>query len=120
MENNEQYDFFQVGQRHAKDGVEALKKLADSYEKHFGAQAREDFELGVASVIPQYSNFFVKTSEKEELRPEDGARTEGKYGEPNLRNNSYFGGTGYGVQYAKVGPDSREYNDPLKKNGNSR
>ena len=111
MNNEEQYDFFLVGQRHARDGVEALRKMAASYEKTFGAQAREDFELGIASVIPQYSNFFAKISEEEEIRT-DGATT--NYGVENTRNNSYFGGTGVGKQFVEVRPNVREYNDPQK------
>ena len=112
MNNGEQYDFFLVGQRHAKDGIEALRKMAASYEKNFGPQAREDFELGIASVIPQYSNFFAKTSETEEVRT-DGATA--NYGVENTRNNSYFGGTGVGKQFVEVRPNVREYNDPQKK-----
>lgn len=112
MNNRKQYDFFLVGQRHARDGIEALRKMAASYEKNFGAQAREDFELGIASVIPQYSNFFAKASEKEEIRT-DGATT--NYGVENTRNNSYFGGTGVGKQFVEVRPNVREYNDPEKK-----
>ena len=36
------------------------------------------------------------------------------YGEPNTRNNSYFGGVGYGVQYYYDDQGTKRYNDPQK------
>ena len=105
MENNE-VDFYLVGQRHAKDGLAALKKMAKEYEERYGAQAREDFETGIASVIPQYANFFIASSELEQMVTPEGATT--NYGVDNTRNNSYFGGTGTGVQYKENG----DFNPP--------
>ena len=106
MSNKEEYDFVEIGQRHAKDGIENLRKLADQYGREFGLKARRDFETGVASVIPQFARFYVSTSENEEVRVEGATHN---YGMDNLRNNSYFGGDGYSQQFV-----DGEYNEPPK------
>ena len=106
MPNNEEYDFVEIGQRHAKDGLEELRKLADTYGRNYGLKARRDFETGVASVIPQFSRFFVNTSEIEDVRIEGATHN---YGMDNMRNNSYFGGDGYSQQFV-----DGEYNEPPK------
>ncbi len=111
MNRRTQYDFFGLGQQHANDEIQAIKELAAYYEKKFGGQARKDFESGVASAFPHYSRSFIITSEEEKISP-DGATM--NYGEPNTRNNSYFGGQGYGVQYYYDEQGVKRYNDPQK------
>jgi len=110
MNNEEQYDFFAIGQRHARDSFVELRKIAESYEKNYGPQARADFELGIASVFPQYSNFSIG-SDDENIKT-DGATT--NFGIPNSRNNSYFGGAGTSRQFIEVN-GKKEYNNPDKK-----
>lgn len=108
MNNGKQYDFFSIGLRHAKDGIDELRKMANIYERDFGRDAREEFELGIASIVPQYANFYQKTSE--EPIKTDRAITD--YGKENTRNNSYFGSYGTGVQYYTNANGTQVYNDP--------
>ena len=112
MKNENEYDFFLLGQKYANEGIAMLRKKAMEYEKEFGVQAKNDFELGVISTIPQYSNFTVELEENIRM---EGATT--NYGVNNYRNNSYFGKKGVGQQYVETYPNSGvlEYNDPIKK-----
>ncbi len=103
MKITEKYDFFYVGQRHAKDGLDELINMAQSYEKKYGKKARSDFELGVASVYPQYADCFPIFKGQDEIRVEGGTKN---FGVDNTRNNSYFGGYGTGKQFI-----SGVYND---------
>ena len=111
MNRRTQYDFFGLGQQHAGDKIQTIEELAAYYEEKFGWKARKDFELGVASAFPPYSRSFIITSEEEIISP-DGATM--NYGEPNTRNNSYFGGVGYGVQRSHDAQGTKRYNDPQK------
>lgn len=104
MENKEEYDFYAVGQRHAADSVIELKKIAEIYEKDFGRAAKEQFELGVASIYPTYSSFIVSTR----VTVKDAEAATLNYGENNKRNNSYFNGTGTSNRFKEDG----SYNEP--------
>ncbi len=102
-EGKVEYDFFVIGQKHASDSIIELKKIANMYEKDFGKEAKEAFELGVVSFFPTYGKFEVST--KLTIKDAEGATF--VYGEENKRNNSYFGGTGESNQYV-----DGVYNEP--------
>lgn len=113
---NEEYDFYVIGQKHARDGIEALRKMAETYKSKYGEKAKEDFELGVISLIPQYSNISQFIAGEEEINSQIvdgsiGATT--NYGVKNTRNNSYLGGVGTGNQFVEVN-GKMVYNDPEK------
>ena len=48
-------DFYYLGQQKAEETFEVLQDLAVQYEKQYGQKARDEIELGVASVISQYA-----------------------------------------------------------------
>ena len=75
MQNNqEQYDFYLLGQRYANHDIHEVRHLADSYEQEFGRGAREDFEAGVVSVIPHYAFLSPSVHESlEELKLQGGS-----------------------------------------------
>ena len=105
----EEYDFYDLGQRYATETLDVIKRKADEYGKNFGAAAKRSFELGIISLIPQYAKVYPLYDE-EDLKATGGSIN---FGVPELRNNSYFGGTGVGVQHDSSG----HYNDPEKHNG---
>ena len=106
---DEKFDFYDLGQRYANETFQFIHQKALEYEKNFGEEARQMFELGIISLIPQYSRMFPAV-ENEKIKPE---RATAQYGVEGLRNNSYFGGTGVGVQYDSFG----HYNDPENHKG---
>ena len=114
----EKYDFFLIGQKHANDELLNIRKTAAEYGQKYGKQAKVDFELGIASVIPSYSNDLDNAVENI-----DNLSGTNDYGIPNTRNNSYFGGTGTGRQHEFKSLDGirvAEYIDPEKSQGQTR
>ena len=111
----EKYDFYDLGQRYAKETIEVIRKKAEEYGRNFGLKAKRDFELGIISLIPQYADFYYISNDDEmDISKLENATTD--YGKDNLRNNSYFGEghSGIGVQYDNV---TGHYNDPEKSSG---
>lgn len=94
------YNFYKMGQRYATEKIESLKRLADNIQKEYGKDARIEFEAGIVSTVPVYGDVYVENFEK----PVNGTND---FGVDNLRNNSYFGGTGISQQFI-----DGIYNDP--------
>ena len=59
MDNNN-FDFYAIGKRCANDRLVDLNKLAMEYGNTYGPEAKELFEAGIASVLPQYLVAFPK------------------------------------------------------------
>ncbi len=105
---NENYDFFDIGQRYAEEGMQALQKKAKEFEKTVGKEARRAVEMGVISMIPQYARLYNGEKNLEgDVQHIHGTKD---FGKENARNNSYFKGNGVGTQYTSAG----KYNDPEK------
>ena len=102
-------DFYYLGQQKAKETFEVLQDLAVQYEKQYGQKARDEFELGVASVISQYAMIQPAPEIKEEDLEQLKAAKEQSVS--NLRNNSYFGGVGTSKQFVDYN-GHKVYNDP--------
>ena len=102
MDKQNNYDFLSMGTRYAKETIFLISKKAQEIEDNFGYDARMEFEVGVACVIPQY-----KTSKSDEFNGVVHGTKD--FGIPNTRNNSYFGIKGTGVQY-----QNGTYNKPNK------
>ena len=64
MENKETIDFYKLGQICANDTLYEIKSKAVEYGKKFGANARSQFEIGIASVISEYSKVEIYEGEK--------------------------------------------------------
>ena len=92
----EQYDFFCMGQRCAKDYLTDLRKMTKEIGEKYGVDARIQFEAGIAMVIPVFSEQNVITKSDIDYTTTD-------FGVDNTRNNSYFGQIGTGKQYLSNG-----------------
>ncbi len=111
--SRDQYDFFSMGLRAVRDGLEYSYQKAEEIEKKFGVDARLEFEVAIAMATPAYSNYRSMVKEKElreelEKQVEHGATATRDYGVANTRNNSYFGTKGTGIQYNPEG----KFNNP--------
>ena len=112
-EEKEEYDFYGIGSKYASESIDILKRKAQEIGKKFGAQAKNEFELGIIATIPEYSRFSAVLDEKSEKLDEFSAHSIQSM--PNMRNNSYFGKSGVSKQY-KIMPDgSMKYNEPKLK-----
>ncbi len=108
MKDKQEYDFFTMGFRDAKNSMESCYQRAVKIEEQYGADARMEYEVGIALTIPQYERFSVC---KEETKKNTENATK-NFGVDNTRNNSYFGSTGTSKQYV-TGPDGMPmYNEP--------
>ena len=112
----EQYDFYAIGQKHAKDELLNLRKIAYEYEKKYGLRAKKEYELGIASIIPAYSKIEEVVAE-EDLSNVGGTND---YAVPNSRNNSYFGYTGIGRQTERKIVDGEVVNEYIEPKGPTR
>lgn len=52
---NTEYDFFNMGVRHATEGLLHLKKVAKEIGEKYGEDAKLEFESGIAITIPTYA-----------------------------------------------------------------
>ena len=108
----EEKNFFLSGQNLAKEKMTDLYVALESVKNIFGEKAAEEFEIGFLSTISEY-----QFTNKDDLEDVDITKLSGttKFGMPNLRNNSYFGGVGISKQYI-VDDSGREiYNEPTIK-----
>ena len=104
---NNEYDFFDMGIRRAKEGLINLKKMAEEIGRQFGENAKLEFESGIASAVPTYSDF-----QRNDILERELSATSTKFGVSNTRNNSYFGNSGISNQYNNS--DGR-YNEPSRR-----
>jgi len=105
-----EYDFYTMGMRYGKEKLVDLKQTAESIGKKYGEDAKMEFELGIAVSIPVYANY--KSSE---LTIDDIEHSNSKFGMPNERNNSYFGGIGTSHQFIEKNDGGMIYNEPSVK-----
>jgi len=90
----EKIDFYEYGKHIAAEGIASFISLAEQIGEQYGKKARSDFELGIASSIPQYGEESYIEDVRELLNEEGTIGGMTDYGDPRVRNNSYFGGTG--------------------------
>lgn len=88
------FDFFEIGAKHATESMQRTRVIAEDYGRRFGPEAKEEFELGVASAISQY--YSIPVANANEFV---GMSATNDYGVPNTRNEEYVGGEGMGIQY---------------------
>ena len=91
MENN--YDFYSMGIRYAKDYLIDLREKAELIGKQYGMDAKMEFEAGICVTVPAYSNISETT-----ISQRDAENATTKFDENNMSNNSYFGGVGISSQ----------------------
>lgn len=93
-------DFYTYGQRMAEEMQENNKKRAKQIEEEYGADARLEFECGLSVALGKQA---VQNLDEAIPKMRNGLY-EGRIDyEPNLRNNSYLGGTGVSHQFDKEG-----------------
>ena len=52
---NVEYDFFEIGKAHANDDPNEIRKIAEAYEKQYGASAKSMFDAGIKAGQDDYS-----------------------------------------------------------------
>ena len=105
-ENKKYFDMYDIVNKYYQNNIKSK----------YGEKAKDDFELGVISLIPQYSNISQFIAGEEEINSQivDGSiSATTNYGVKNTRNNSYLGGVGTGNQFVEVN-GKMVYNDPEK------
>ena len=104
---NENYDFYGMGARYARDAYLNLKKLANEIGKKYGEDAKMNFEAGVVSEISSYSSLNLNS----EILDRDIENATLNFSIDNTRNNSFFGGCGASLQYKRMPNGELKYND---------
>lgn len=104
MEKQE-IDFYQYGARTSSDVYANAREIAKKIEKEYGTDARLEFECGLSVALNSYVSVSVEENVNKYLYSKGYLDTAS-----NMRNNSYFGGTGISRQY-----DDQGYNEPTIK-----
>ena len=114
MENYEQYDFFAMGERAARDMYSDCRKLAAKIEKEYGAQARLEYECGLSLTMNKELSAIMEDNIK--MIAESAAKnpiSSAYFREEDRRNNSYFGREGTSNQFIETST-GKKYNEPPK------
>ncbi len=106
MSENE-YDFYTMGIRYAKDQLLNLGKIAKTLGEKHGVDAKLQFEAGIASVFPQYTDVNVSDLDNVDV---DNATV--NFGVEGKRNNSYFDRKGTSNQFKVKSGGVKEYIEP--------
>ena len=85
-----------MGIRDATSNFRNLKEQAEKIEAQFGKDARMEYEVGIAMLVPQYESFI--TPYKVTQKSAEVATTD--YGKDGKINSSYLGGTGIQNEYS--------------------
>ena len=93
MENN--YDFLSMGMKDAVSNLRNLKEQAKKIEAQFGIDAKMEYEVGIAMMIPQYEKF--PEQNKVTQKSVEAATTD--YGKDGKINSSYLDGAGIQNEY---------------------
>lgn len=87
MEKKEEYDFFQMGKRCAKERMDNLFRMAEKIEQEYGIDARLEFESGMAIIVPVYANNSYLNQDIKLSTIESASRV---FGLDNRINSSYL------------------------------
>lgn len=98
MDNREEkIDFFGLGVQYMESYFESLVEKRNEIKEKYGEDALYIFDLGIASASNGYDIYTYQDIDVEELRQKvDNATLD--FSVDNLRNNSYFGGSGISNQ----------------------
>lgn len=94
---SEQIDFYTLGCKSIQQSFIKIQKRAEEIEKEYGKEAREEFEIGVASSTQVYTDLFKEYPLKDSI-----IRATLAFEKINSRNNSYFGKVGTSKQYTSI------------------
>lgn len=105
MNNQEEnYDFFVMGSRIAKEESENFKRMAEKIEEQYGPDARLEYECGYSVTVGKNSMISIEESiPKLRKTVQNNIDTE-----EDWRNNSYFGTLGV----SKKTDIDGHYNEP--------
>ena len=107
MQNNqEQYDFYLLGQRYAKSDIHEARRLASIYEQQFGTQAREDFEAVIASAVFEWEFLSPIVSEDLENLKFQGGSLHYSRGSIDKNNRYQMRRKRYNYSYSEQATDS--------------